>query len=248
MKRTHYCPLDLARVRVETRAASDGSQRQVIVGYASVFNAWTELYRGRSLVIRERVLPGAFRNALAEGQDVKALFNHDQNIVLGCNLAGTLMLSEDATGLQNEIEFPDTQTVRDLVLVPMARKDISGQSFAFLPRAGGYRFSEYEQDGLTFVDYELSDADLFDVSVVTYPQYKEASASLRSAGSRDEVLRALDLDQVEAVRAEADPAATPEPEIRSEPEPEPDPAPATSAGSDPVRRAARERALFLAGL
>ncbi len=240
MKRTHFVSNDRARVRVETRAAADGSQRSVIVGYAAIFGVWTELYRGKSYVVRERINAGAFRNALAEGQDVRALFNHDPNFVLGRTLSGTLLLSEDATGLYNEIEHPDTQTVRDLVLTPMGRNDISGQSFAFWPRSGGYRYSEYEQDGVTFVDYELTDADLFDTSVVTYPQYKEAAASLRSAGSRDEVLRALNLHDLDADRVE--------PTTRSEPSPIPESPPAEPAGPDPVRRAARARSLYLAGI
>ncbi|MCT7656157.1 HK97 family phage prohead protease [Oceanimonas sp. NS1] len=62
---------------------------------------------------------------------MRALFNHDPNFVLGRTRSGTLALSVDADGLRYEIDPPDTQTVRDLVLAPLARGDITGSSFAF---------------------------------------------------------------------------------------------------------------------
>jgi HK97 family phage prohead protease len=233
MKRRHFVPSSLSGVRIETRAAEGGGQKQVIVGYASVFGVWTELYRGRDFCIREMVRVGAYTHALAERQDVRALFNHDANIVLGRTSSGTLRLSEDATGLINEIDYPDTPTVRDLVITPMERGDITGQSFAFVPRSGGYRLSEYERDGVYYHDYELQDANLYDVSVVTYPQYTEASASLRSADSVATAIRALGLDQVESSRS-ADDVSTPPP------------ATPPAVAVDQARRAARARFLSLA--
>lgn len=194
-----FLPRDLAGVRAEARASSKG--KRWIVGHASVFNQWTELYRNKSFVIRERVRPGAYTNALAEGQDVRALFNHSSDYVLGRTHSGTLLLSQDSMGLFSEINHPDTQLVRDMVLTPMERGDISGMSFAFMPRSGGYKLTEYERDGLYHFDYELTDADLFDVSVVTNPAYAGTDVGLRSASTPLEAARGLGLPEPSAIRS-----------------------------------------------
>jgi len=52
---------------IELRAAEDG---QKIVGYAAVFNSYSEDLGG----FRERIAAGAFANVLEN--DVRALFNH----------------------------------------------------------------------------------------------------------------------------------------------------------------------------
>ena len=107
--------------RYEKRA--DGTRR--IVGHAAVFNQWSEDLGG----FREQIAPGAFAAALTQ-DDVRALFNHDTNQVLGRNKAGTLTLLEDERGLLSEIILPDTQLARDLEVL-MGRGDINQMSFAF---------------------------------------------------------------------------------------------------------------------
>lgn len=167
-----------AGLRIERR--SEGEPEQ-LVGHAAVFNQWTVLYQGRSWRIRERLIPGCFKNALAEKQDVRALFNHDANYVLGRTRSGTLALEEDATGLLSRTDYPRTQTIQDLVIGPVGRRDISGMSFGFNTRPGGFRSTEYEaEDGFSNIDIELTDLDLFDISVVTYPAYDGTDVGLRS--------------------------------------------------------------------
>lgn len=171
-----------------------------MVGHASVFDEWTTLYQGRSWVMREVVRPGAFARAIRENQDVRSLFNHDSNFVLGRTRSGTLKLNEDKRGLLSETDLPDTQTIRDLVVAPMEDGDISQMSFAFIVKraketviteredgslvidAGGERITEYERDGKYFTDREVLDADLFDVSAVTYPAYEGTDVAVRSRG------------------------------------------------------------------
>lgn len=75
---------------------------------------------------REIIKPGAFDSVLTD--DVRALFNHDPNFILGRSASGTLQLSLDDRGLKYDIDAPDTQTIRDLVLAPMLRGDISQSS------------------------------------------------------------------------------------------------------------------------
>lgn len=191
-------------LRAEVRAdEKTGENFPAIVGHASVFNEWTTIYESKSYLWREVVRPGAFRAAIAERQDVRSLFNHDANFVLGRTKAGTLRLSEDEAGLFSEIDPPDTQLVRDLVLSPIARGDVSQMSFAFTVRRGGETKTS-EKDGL-FVsedggervtlrrdgdriieERELLNLDLFDVSPVTYPAYEQTDVGLRKAGERRE--------------------------------------------------------------
>ncbi len=170
--------------RIERRAASDDADAPaapVIVGRAATYDAWTVLYESKHTVVRERFAPGAFKNALSEGQDVRALFNHDPNFVLGRTRSNTLRLTEEKDGLHYEADPPDTQTIRDLVLAPMARGDVSGSSFAFRVRQGGEEWRDYEgKDGREYMDRSVADADLFDVSPVTYPAYEESTSGLRS--------------------------------------------------------------------
>lgn len=139
-----------------------------IVGHASVFNQEVEIGRWW----REKVAPGAFHRAVAE-DDVRALFNHDANIVLGRNRAGTLKLSEDEIGLAYDIIPPDTQAARDL-LVSIERGDVSQSSFGF--RVRKEQWDETQDPPLR----TLLELELFDVSPVTFPAYPTTDVGLRS--------------------------------------------------------------------
>lgn len=188
-------------LRVETRAKGD-AKSQRIVGHASVFDVWTVLYESRWYRWSEVVRPGAYSRAIAEKQDVRSLFNHDPNFVLGRTASGTLDLSEDAVGLLSDTDAPDTQSVRDFVLAPIARKDITQMSFAFTPNNtkavvtsiegvtvadyGGQRVTIRCEGDLTIEERELLDVDLFDVSPVTYPAYESTDVALRTLGERRE--------------------------------------------------------------
>ena len=164
-----------------------------IVGHAAVFYDGTpateyELYAG----LVERVMPGAFNRAIHE-DDVAALFNHNPDCILGRTTAGTCRLTTDDKGLRYEIDPPDTQAGRD-VLVSLDRRDITGSSFGFVVRAQKWIDQE---DGTTI--RELHDVALYDVSPVVFPAYGGTSAGIRSAGEIEDV-RA----QLEQYRAERD--------------------------------------------
>lgn len=154
----------------ETRAAPIEwrAEEKKIVGYAAVFNSPTDI----GGMFREQIKPGAFRDAI-ERDDVRALIDHDSTLVLGRNKAGTLRLEEDEKGLRIEIDPPDTQYARDL-MVSMERGDISQMSFGFIARK--QEWDDSDEPPLRTVE----DVELFDVSVVTYPAYPETSAALRS--------------------------------------------------------------------
>jgi HK97 family phage major capsid protein/HK97 family phage prohead protease len=152
------------------RESGDGKR---ITGYAAVFNQLSEDLGG----FRELVLPGAFSRCLGSSPDVRCLFNHDRNVVLGRTKAGTLRLSADANGLRFDCDLPDTQAGRDL-RESIGRRDIDQCSFAF--NAVGEKWREQSgADGKPETVRELTDVELFDVSPVTYAAYPQTSVSAR---------------------------------------------------------------------
>jgi len=156
---------------VEMRA-TDGQPKK-IVGYAAVFNSITDI----GGYFREQIAPGAFADAIGS-DDVRALFNHDSNFVLGRNTAGTLVLREDDKGLAFEVTPPDTQWAKDL-MASIDRGDVTQCSFAF--RARKEEWDESDPKALPL--RTLLRCDLSDVSIVTYPAYEDTSAALRSLDS-----------------------------------------------------------------
>lgn len=146
---------------------SDGQRR--IVGYAAVFSQLSEEMWG----FREMIEQGAFQRTIAEGADVRALMNHDPNLILGRTRAGTLDLAEDDIGLRYEIAPPDTQYARDL-MISLERGDINQSSFGF--RVVKERWETRDEENIRF----LMDVDLFDISPVTFPAYPQTSAEARA--------------------------------------------------------------------
>jgi HK97 family phage prohead protease len=154
--------------KVETRTEGEPPR---IVGHAAVFDQLSENLGG----FRELIKPGAFTAAINE-DDVRALFNHNPDFILGRSKSGTLSMKEDALGLAIEITPPDTQIARDL-LVSMERGDINQMSFGFRVKAGGQDWGE-DADGN--VIRTLTDLKLFDVSPVTFAAYPQTDAAVRS--------------------------------------------------------------------
>jgi|TARA_R110000744_G_scaffold135860_3_gene245496 hypothetical protein len=158
-------------VNIETR--EDGSNS--LNGYAAVFyredDPGTEFELWEGYV--ERIMPGAFDRAIRE-DDVRGLLNHDANMLLGRNKAGTLSLSVDSVGLRYEIDLPDTQVGRD-TKISIERGDIDGSSFAFIADSVNRR----SVDGVEI--REVTSAQLFDVGPVVYPAYAASTADTREA-------------------------------------------------------------------
>jgi HK97 family phage prohead protease len=127
----------------------------------------------------ETIKPGAFARALREKQDVRGLFNHDPNNLLGRTKSGTLNLEEDTTGLHFSCDTNlDTRVGTD-VQGMIARGDLDGCSFAFQATKVSWR-EEKSADG-EYIQYrDIEDLDLFDVGPVTYPAYIGTSVSERT--------------------------------------------------------------------
>jgi len=157
-------------VTVEQR---DAGKLPVIRGYASVFYDGTERTEYRLGECRERVMPGAFDDAI-KGKDVRGLFNHDKNAVLGRRGAGTLQLSVDERGLHYSIDPPPTTTAADVVEL-VRRGDVTGSSMSFTVEHRGESWSD---DGR--IRSILQVGMLLDVGPVTFPAYDGATAIVRA--------------------------------------------------------------------
>lgn len=163
---------------LEARSADDSGPPR-IVGHAAVFRSLSEDLGG----FREEIRYGAFAKTIQEA-DVRALFNHDPNYVLGRNKAGTLGLSEDGKGLRVANDPPDTSWARDLQ-VSMQRGDINQMSFAFSVVKESPKFrKQTAEEALSSGDdlpiRSIHEVKLYDVSVVTFPAYTQTDAAVRS--------------------------------------------------------------------
>lgn len=148
----------------------DDQEERKMIGHAAVFGEVADIGGW----FREQIEPGAFKSSIRK-DDVRALFNHDENYVLGRNTAGTLKLSEDDTGLKVAIDPPDTQFARDLS-VSIERGDISQMSFAFQVQEEEWIRGEKKQTDLR----KIKKVRLFDVSPVTFPAYEGTDIAIRS--------------------------------------------------------------------
>lgn len=140
-----------------------------LVGHIAVFNQLTEDMFG----FKEKIAPGAFAETIKR-DDIRALWNHHNDLVLGRTKSGTLELKEDDVGLAFSNSPPDTQWFRDRK-VSLERKDVTGASFGFFT----------DEDEWTTVDGEkirtLKKITLLEVSPgVTFPAYPQTDVALRS--------------------------------------------------------------------
>lgn len=151
---------------LELRAAGDGSR--TLSGRIAQFNVLSDDLGGFVEVIR----PGAFSDSLVTNPDVRALWNHSTDHVLGRTISGTLRLVEDNEALNFELDIPKTSTGNDLVEL-VTRGDVTGCSFGFTvdEERLNYRGEELPLR-------ELLKVSLIEVSIVTFPAYAQADFDL----------------------------------------------------------------------
>ena len=153
----------------ECRLLEEGNK---IEGYAAVFNKWSEDLG----FFRENIKKGAFKKTLEDEADVRALINHDPNLILGRTKNGTLELEEDNKGLKYLVSLPDTSYARDL-RESVKRGDITQNSFGFITIQDKWKQGE----GKELDERTLIEVKLLDVSPVTFPAYPQTSLTLRDA-------------------------------------------------------------------
>ena len=161
----------------EFRSENDG---KTLRGHPSTFNDAYDLGP-----FDERIAPGAFDNVL--GDDVRALFNHDPNHVLGRTKSGTLRLSVDDVGLLSEIDLPESAvSLREAI----RRGDVDQMSFGFTVKRDSWEVTDEESGRELRTIEEIG--RLYDVSPVTFPANPNTDIALRSlAAYRGEVVEEI---------------------------------------------------------
>ena len=159
------------------------------VGYPVVFDSLSTDLGG----FIEKVERGAFAESLKNKDEVHALFNHDDDKVLGRLGSGTLRLWEDDHGLRMELDPPNT-TVGNDVIELLRRNDLVSMSFGFYDVTDSWAMMD-GKDVRT-----IKSARLFDVSIVVSPAYSASSVGLRT----EPALRSLEAHRAQEVLATTD--------------------------------------------
>ena len=165
----NYNQMEKRIFNIETRVDSTEDGRDLVVGHASVYDSRSNNLGG----FYEFIERGAFTEELIANSDVRALINHDPNLILARNTSGTLNLTADERGLKYEFEMPETSYGKDLA-ISMKRGDISQSSFAFTVAEDEWS-TDAEGNNIRTIK---KIAELFDISSVTYPAYSHAESDL----------------------------------------------------------------------
>ena len=139
-----------------------------IEGYFAVFNSDYEMWDGAS----ESIAPGAFSNTLSN--DVRALVDHDTRLVLGRTKNHTLELREDSYGLWGRVKINRDDSDAMNLYNRVKRGDVDQCSFGFQILGEDV---DYREDGS--VHWTIREVELYEVSVVTFPAYKDTAVSAR---------------------------------------------------------------------
>ena len=152
---------------MKTRADENGDL--FLSGYFSVFNSDYELWPGAT----ESIAPGAFDKSISG--DVRALYNHNDDIVLGRTSAGTLKLEQDSRGLFGEIKINQKDSDAMNAYERIARGDVTGCSFGFDIEREEFR----ENPDGSYHWTILSVYPLYEVSPCTFPAYEATNIAAR---------------------------------------------------------------------
>lgn len=153
-------------IKFETRA-DDG--KRYIDAYFVRFDDKYALWDG----VFETISPKAFDETL--NRDILCLWNHDSNYPLGRTSNGTLALKVDNVGLFGTVEINGGDSFAVDAYERIKRGDVKQCSFGF------YILDERmikHDDGRT--EFRIEKVELYEVSPVTFPAYKETSVSARS--------------------------------------------------------------------
>lgn len=122
----------------------------------------------------ETISPGSFARYLATEGDVKALWNHNHDLVLGSRANGTLLLEETAEGLFGTVEINQNDRAAMDAYARIERGDVSGCSFGFDCQVDQFT----DEDG-TYRTVIREVYPLYEVSPCVFPAYESTSIEAR---------------------------------------------------------------------
>lgn len=180
---------------VHIRAVGDGMPTE-LGGIAAVVNSVTDLG-----MFEEVILPGAFDYALSKDYDIRCLFNHECELILGRTKSNTCKVFVNRDGNLEYTWIPDYENPTHVSVVrSIMRGDITQSSFAFTIKeqtwSDSTKYGTMGKRTIKVID------ELFDVSPVTYPAYDETEADARSIiAMRDQE---LEIESAKRSNASAD--------------------------------------------
>ena len=145
----------------------------IIEGYFAVFNSVYQICDDCS----ESFAPGAFTDTIND--DIRALFNHNVDIVLGRTKVGTLKLKEDDKGLfaQIIINAKDSDAVNAYERIKRGDVDQCSIGFEIIDE-------EYIQKDNKH-HWIIKKVKLYEVSPCVFPAYEETTVSARKRDLND---------------------------------------------------------------
>jgi HK97 family phage prohead protease len=155
-------------LKSELKTRAEGED-MTIEGYFVVFNTPTELWRGAF----EEIAPQALDKTLSN--DIRGLINHDTTLVLARNKAKTLELKTDSRGLWGSIKINPNDSDAVNLYERVKRGDVDQCSFGFNVIS---EETEWRDDGT--VKWTITEVDLHEVSVCTFPAYEDTGVAARS--------------------------------------------------------------------
>lgn len=167
----------------KVRSDGEDDKKLYIEGYFIRYNEEINLFDN----VFEEINPDAVAKSL-ENSDIRALFNHNSEIVLGRTGNQTLELLSDDEGLFGRIEInPNDKQAMD-ILARIERQDINACSFGFQ-----ILDEEIEERSDGSYKFTVKDMNLLEVSPVTFPAYPTTSISARSSDLKDFKAKKLDI-------------------------------------------------------
>lgn len=146
----------------------------VIEGYFAVFNSDYQISPSMS----ESIAPGAFTRSLSG--DVRALINHNTDLVIGRTVAHTFELRQDERGLWGRVTINPNDSDAMNAYERVKRGDVSGCSIGFEIVSERTDISDNGD-----VHWTIEDMELFECSVCTFPAYEATSISARENDYRE---------------------------------------------------------------
>lgn len=138
----------------------------------------------------ESIVPGAFSRFLATDGDVKCLWNHNHDIVLGSRTNGTLVLTDTPEGLYGTVEINRGDSDAMNAYARIERGDVSGCSFGF-----DCRYDDYTDEHGVYHTVIREVDPLYEVSPCTFPAYESTTIEARSRLDEIKAQRARDVEK-----------------------------------------------------
>ncbi len=167
---------------VEVRKDGDA---EYFAGMAVPFGQVTDLH-----YFTEEISRDAFSEVLKD--DVRGLFNHDPDVILGRSAAGTMTLEVNDKGVFYSIRYNPNDPDHVRVMEKVKRGDVSQSSYAFTVKDEKWS----TRDGKQHRTINKIDR-WYDVAPVTYPANPNTSVAKRS-------LDAITKEQAEVMQKEND--------------------------------------------